>query len=44
MFRNPDVLDFQAVLETEEATGREGLTVLIELKGAVDEERHLFGA
>jgi phenylacetate-CoA ligase len=37
MFRNPDVLDFQAVLETEEATGREGLTVLIEIKGAVDE-------
>jgi phenylacetate-CoA ligase len=37
MFRNPDVLDFQAVLETEEATGREGLTVLIELKGEVDE-------
>jgi phenylacetate-CoA ligase len=37
MFRNPDVLDFQAVLETEQATGREGLTVLIELKGAVDE-------
>ena len=25
MFRNADVLDFQAVLETEEATGREGL-------------------
>ena len=38
MFRNPDVLDFQAVLETEEATGREGLTVLIELKGVADEQ------
>jgi phenylacetate-CoA ligase len=32
------VLDFQAVLETEEATGREGLTVLIEVKGAIDEQ------
>ena len=38
MFRNPDVLDFQAVLETDEATGREGLTVLIELKGAANEQ------
>lgn len=37
MFRNPDVLDFQAILETEQATGREGLTVLIELKGSADE-------
>ena len=39
MFRNPEVLDFQAVLETEAATGREGLTVLIEIKGAIDEAR-----
>jgi phenylacetate-CoA ligase len=38
MFRNPDVLDFQAILETEEATGREGLTVLIEVKWATDEQ------
>ncbi len=37
MFRNPQVLDFQAVLETDAATGREGLKVLIEVKAAVDE-------
>jgi phenylacetate-CoA ligase len=37
MFRKPEVLDFQAVLETEAATGREGLKVLIEIKSAVDE-------
>ena len=37
MFRKPEVLDFQAVLETEVATGREGLKVLIEIKGAIDE-------
>ena len=37
MFRKPEVLDFQAVLETEAATGREGLKVLIEIKGAIDE-------
>jgi phenylacetate-CoA ligase len=33
MFRNIDVLDFQAVLETEEKTDRESLRVLIEIKG-----------
>src|SRR5205085_10385606 len=38
MFRNPDVLDFQAVLETETKTGLEGLKVLIEIKGACDEQ------
>jgi phenylacetate-CoA ligase len=38
MFRNAEVLDFQAVLETEEKTGREGLRVLIEVKGACDAE------
>jgi phenylacetate-CoA ligase len=38
MFRNAEVLDFQAVLETEEKTGREGLRVLIEVKGACDTE------
>jgi len=37
MFRNQDVLDFQAVLETENTSGREGLTVLVELKNGVDE-------
>lgn len=36
MFRNPDVLDFQAVLETEPGTGLEGLRVLIEIKGVID--------
>jgi phenylacetate-CoA ligase len=34
MFRNADVLDFQAVLETDGKTDREGLRVLIEIKGA----------
>jgi phenylacetate-CoA ligase len=34
MFRNADVLDFQAVLETEAKTDRENLRVLIEIKGA----------
>jgi phenylacetate-CoA ligase len=33
MFRNADVLDFQAVLETEAKTDRESLRVLIEIKG-----------
>lgn len=36
MFRNPDVLDFQAVLETEPGSGLEGLRVLIEIKGVID--------
>jgi phenylacetate-CoA ligase len=36
MFRNPDVLDFQAILETEASTDREGVRVLIEVKGTVD--------
>ena len=38
MFRNPDVLDFQAILETEPSTGREGVRVLIEVKSAVNPE------
>src|SRR5262247_2826338 len=38
MFRNAEVLDFQAVLETEDKTGREGLRVLIEVKGTCDAE------
>ena len=37
MFRDPQILDFQAILETETATGREGLKVLIEIKGTQDE-------
>ena len=37
MFRNPQILDFQAVLETEAASGREGLRVLIEIKGVQDD-------
>jgi len=36
MFRIPEVLDFQAILETEPATGREGVRVLIETKGTAD--------
>jgi phenylacetate-CoA ligase len=36
MFRNPDILDFQAVLETEPSTGREGVRVLIEVKGTAN--------
>ncbi len=36
MFRNPDVLDFQAILETEVSTGREGLKVLVEIKDGND--------
>ena len=36
MFRNADVLDFQAVLETESKTDRENLRVLIEIKGTCD--------
>ncbi len=36
MFRNPDVLDFQAILETEPSTGREGIRVLIEVGSTVD--------
>ena len=38
MFRNPDVLDFQAILETEPSTGREGVRVLIEVKSAFNPE------
>ena len=37
MFRNPEVLDFQAVVETEAATDRESLRVVIEIKGATEE-------
>jgi phenylacetate-CoA ligase len=37
MFRNADVLDFQAVLETETGTDREGLRVLIEIKATCEE-------
>jgi len=37
MFRNPQILDFQAILETETATDREGLKVLIEFKGTQDD-------
>jgi phenylacetate-CoA ligase len=36
MFRNADVLDFQAVLETEAKTDRESLRVLIEIKGSCE--------
>jgi phenylacetate-CoA ligase len=36
MFRNADVLDFQAVLETEVKTDRENLRVLIEIRGACE--------
>ena len=36
MFRNADVLDFQAVLETEAKTDRENLRVLIEIKGSCE--------
>ncbi len=36
MFRNPDVLDFQAILETEPSTGREGVRVLIEVGSTID--------
>ena len=39
MFRNAEVLDFQAVLETEDKTGREGLRVLIEVKGDAETAR-----
>jgi phenylacetate-CoA ligase len=39
MFRIPEVLDFQALLLTDEASDREGLKVLLELKG-VNEEKH----
>lgn len=38
MFRDPDVLDFQVVLETEPSTGREGMRVLIEIKATVDHD------
>ena len=38
MFRNADVLDFQAVLETEATTDRENLRVLIEIKGACEQK------
>jgi phenylacetate-CoA ligase len=37
MFRNADVLDFQAVLETEAGTDRESLRVLIEIKATCEE-------
>jgi phenylacetate-CoA ligase len=37
MFRNADVLDFQAVLETEKGTDRESLRVLIEIKATCEE-------
>ena len=40
MFRNADVLDFQAVLETEPKTDLENLRVLIEIKG--EASRRLF--
>lgn len=43
MFRIPEVLDFQAVLATQEGSGREGLQVLLELKGVVDNERFCGG-
>jgi phenylacetate-CoA ligase len=36
MFRIPEVLDFQAVLDTDGASGREGLKVLLELKGITE--------
>jgi phenylacetate-CoA ligase len=38
MFRNADVLDFQAVLETEAATDLESLRLLIEIKGPSEAE------
>jgi phenylacetate-CoA ligase len=37
MFRNADVLDFQAVLETEMGTDRESVRVLIEIKATCEE-------
>ena len=37
MFSEPHVNDFQAVLHTEEATGREGLKLLIEVKRGSDD-------
>ena len=39
MFRIPEVLDFQAVLDTEGSSGREGLKVLLELKGITEHGR-----
>ena len=39
MFRIPEVLDFQALLLTEEASDREGLKVLLELKGVNEEKQ-----
>jgi phenylacetate-CoA ligase len=36
MFRNADVLDFQAVLETEAKTDREALRVLIEIRASCE--------
>ena len=39
MFRIPEVLDFQAFLLTEEASDREGLKVLLELKGVNEEKQ-----
>jgi phenylacetate-CoA ligase len=36
MFRNADILDFQAALETEAKTDRESLRVLIEIKGSCE--------
>jgi len=37
MFRNPAVLDFQAILETEKSSDREYLKILVELKATADE-------
>ena len=46
MFSEPQVNDFQAVLLTEEKTGREGLKLLIEVKRGSDDAtvRELVGA
>ena len=43
IFRIPEVLDFQAVLVTDEASDREGLKVLLELKGVVQETQFCAG-
>ena len=43
MFRIPEVLDFQAVLTTQDESGREGLQVLLELKGVMDNDRFCGG-
>ena len=46
MFSEPQVNDFQAVLVTEEATGREAMRLLIEVKRGSDSAavRDLVGA